>query len=216
MSTRIRISAFLLIVALGGACSSKREPEPSPQAYREAVTAFYTGLAAMQTTQEVLARQKFDRVVALVPQEPAGWANLGLLLLRQQEIEQGAEHLARPRSWRPAARRSSGCWRSPKSRRGNLAEAIGHWRRALELDPGRSEGGLRARARDRAAGRRRTTTPRRSACSSSCVARRDNLAARLEYVRLAAKRGDAAALERRHRAARRRARGVVAGKRRTS
>ena len=65
------------------------------EAYREAVTAFYTGLAAMQTTQEVLARSKFDRVVALTPHEPAGWANLGLLLLRQQEIEQGAEKLTK-------------------------------------------------------------------------------------------------------------------------
>ena len=39
-------------------CSTGREPEPAPQAYREAVTAFYTGLSAMQTTQEVLARQQ--------------------------------------------------------------------------------------------------------------------------------------------------------------
>ena len=136
MSTRIRISAFLLIVALGGACSSKREPEPSPQAYREAVTAFYVGVSAMQTTQEVLARQKFDRVVALVPQEPAGWANLGLLLLRQQELEQGAQQLARAadagarQRGDPAAagaRRRAGAETSPKRSR--------HWRRALELDP---------------------------------------------------------------------------------
>ena len=30
-----------------------------------------------------------------MPEEPAGWANLGLLLLRQQELEQGAQRLAR-------------------------------------------------------------------------------------------------------------------------
>ncbi len=59
----------------------------SDATYREAVTAFYTGLAAMQTSQDVLARQSLERVTTLVPHEPAGWANLGLLLLRQQEIE---------------------------------------------------------------------------------------------------------------------------------
>ena len=66
-----------------------------------AVTAFYVGLCAMQTTQEVLAREKFDRVVAIVPEEPAGWADLGLLLLRQQELDQGAEHLARAATLAP-------------------------------------------------------------------------------------------------------------------
>ncbi len=49
----------------------------------------------MQTSQEVLARQQFERVMELAPEEPAGWANLGLLLLRQQDIEQ-ASAAARP------------------------------------------------------------------------------------------------------------------------
>ncbi len=81
------MTAAIIGLLISSACSSCRRPatEVSDDAYREAVTAFYTGLAAMQTTQEVLAREKFDRVVALAPQEPAGWANVGLLLLRQQE-----------------------------------------------------------------------------------------------------------------------------------
>ena len=103
--------------------------------YREAVTAFYTGLSAMQTTQEVLAREKFDRVVALVPQEPAGWADLGLLLLRQQELDQGAQHLARAAALAPESAEIQRLQALAESRRGNLAEAIRHWRRALELDP---------------------------------------------------------------------------------
>src|SRR5215210_8031775 len=99
--SRVLLATFVVLLAIGAACSSRREPEAAPPAYREAVTAFYTGLSAMQTTQEVLAREKFDRVVALVPQEPAGWANLGLLLLRQQELEQGAQHLARAAALAP-------------------------------------------------------------------------------------------------------------------
>ena len=90
------MTAAFIAVLISSACSSCRRPVPSAEltdsTYREAVTAFYTGLAAMQTTQEVLAREKFDRVVTLAPQEPAGWANVGLLLLRQQEIDAGREH----------------------------------------------------------------------------------------------------------------------------
>src|SRR5437867_6520694 len=104
MLRRFLLAASLLIVAIGAACSScssGRKPEISPQVYLEAVTAFYTGLSAMQTTQEVLAREQFDRVVALVPQEPAGWADLGLLLLRQQDLDQGAQDLARAAALAP-------------------------------------------------------------------------------------------------------------------
>jgi len=78
MSIRVFLTG-LCAIALCAApcgCSRHRSEQPSPQAYAEAVTAFYTGLSAMQTTQEVLAREKFDRVIALVPQEPAAWADL--------------------------------------------------------------------------------------------------------------------------------------------
>src|SRR4029079_1342804 len=91
------IASLLVLVAISASCRSTRAPEAqlSPAAYRETVTAFYTGLAAMQTTQEVLAREKFDRVVALVPQEPAGWADRGLLLLRQQDLDRGIQDISR-------------------------------------------------------------------------------------------------------------------------
>ena len=122
-----------MLVAIGVSCRSTSAPEAelSPAAYRETVTAFYTGLSAMQTTQEVLARQKFDRVVALAPQEPAGWANLGLLLLRQQELEQGAQQLARASSLAPESAAIQRLQALAESRRGNLPEAATYWRRAL-------------------------------------------------------------------------------------
>ena len=93
--------AAVVAALISGACSSCRRPGSdanatlSESAYREVVPAFYTGLAAMQTTQEVMAREKFERVVALAPGEPAGWANIGLLLLRQQEIEPAKERLTK-------------------------------------------------------------------------------------------------------------------------
>ena len=67
----------------------------SDEIYREAVTAFYVALAAMQTSQDLHARKEFERFVRLVPDEPAGWANLGLLALRQQQFEGAAGRLSK-------------------------------------------------------------------------------------------------------------------------
>ena len=109
-----------------------RRPIVPEATYREAVTAFHTALAAIQTSQEVAgARRSSSASIALVPQEPAGWANLGLLLLRQQEIGPArssstkAAELAPENAAHPAA---AGARREP---RGNSAEAI----RALAARP---------------------------------------------------------------------------------
>ena len=162
--------------------------------YLEAVTAFYTGLSAMQTTQEVLAREKFDRVVALVPQEPSGWADLGLLLLRQQELDQGAQHLARAAALAPDSAEIQRLQALAESRRGNLAEAIQHWRRAIELDPNDLEAAYAlALDTERQGGAENDAEAQR--ILGQLIARKENLAARLEYVRIAAKRGDQAALK---------------------
>jgi hypothetical protein len=189
MSSRVLLSASLLIAAFAIACSSERQVEVPPAVYREAVTAFYVGLSAMQTTQEVLAREKFDRVVAIVPQEPAGWANLGLLLLRQQDLEQGAQRLAQAAALAPESGAIQRLQALAESRRGNLAEAIAHWRKALELDPQDREAAY-ALALDveRQGGAESDAAAQRTL--GELIARRDNLAARLEYLRLAAKRGD--------------------------
>ena len=48
----------------------RRQPAISDEAYREAVVSFYTGLAALQTSQEVLARQQLERVTTLAPAQP--------------------------------------------------------------------------------------------------------------------------------------------------
>jgi tetratricopeptide (TPR) repeat protein len=182
------------VLAVASGCSScRRQPDVAPEAYREAVTAFYTGLAAMQTTQEVLARSKFDRVVALTPHEPAGWANLGLLLLRQQEIEQGAEKLTKAAELAPDSAAIQRLLALAESRRGNLNASLAHWRRALEIDPDDLEAAYSlALETERQGGADHDAEAQR--LLEQLVARRGNLAARLEYLRLAAKRGDVAAL----------------------
>ena len=53
---RRRLTPLFLLLLV--ACS--RESSISDDAYRQAVTAFYTGLAAMQTSQDVLAREELQ------------------------------------------------------------------------------------------------------------------------------------------------------------
>ena len=88
-----RRALHLVLAALVSGAACRRAADVPPEVYRDAVVAFHTALAAIDTSQEVLAREQLDRVVALVPQEPAGWANLGLLLLRQQENAAAKERL---------------------------------------------------------------------------------------------------------------------------
>jgi hypothetical protein len=147
----------------------------------------------METTQDVLAREKFDRVIAIVPQEPATWANRGVLLLRQQDLDRAAQDFAHAATMAPESAAIQRLQALAESRRGNLADAITHWRRALELD-----------ARDvEAAYALALDIERQGTAASDAEAQRvlerllagkDNLAARLEYARIAAKRDDAAAL----------------------
>jgi hypothetical protein len=196
MFPRFLVPAFLFVaIGLGcSRCSTTRTPETPPTVYREAVTAFYVGLSAMQTTQEVLARQQFDRVVALVPQEPAGWANLGLLLLRQQDLDQGAVQLTRAAELAPDSAAVQKLLALADSRRGKLPEAIAHWRRALQLDlQDREAAYALALEIERQAGPDSDAEAQR--VLEQLLGRSDNLAARIESMRIAAKRGDAAALK---------------------
>lgn len=193
------MTAAVIGLLISSACSSCRRPaaELTESAYREVVTAFYTGLAAMETTQEVLAREKFDRVVTLAPQEPAGWANVGLLLMRQQEIEPAKERLTKAAELAPRSAEIQKLLALLESRAGNIEAAARHWKRALELKPedGRAAFAL-ARDLERLGGAEHDAEAQRVLDALVSRPDRDNLAARLEFARLAAKRGDASALAR--------------------
>jgi hypothetical protein len=194
--TKLRSLVCLTLAASAAvsSCASCRQPAEVPEAtYREAVTAFHTALAALETSQEPLARQKLDRVIVLVPQEPAGWANLGLLLLRQQENGPGKERLLKAAELAPRSAEVERLLAIAESRGGNSVESIRHWRRALELDPGNAKAAY-ALAQET----ERQGTPESDGDAQrvleGLLAQADNLPVRLDAIRLAGKRGDAAAV----------------------
>ena len=71
-------------------CHSSGLPKPATQAYLNEVTAFYVGLAALQVGDDVRADSTLERATQLAEGEPAGWANWGVLALRQGNFEAAA------------------------------------------------------------------------------------------------------------------------------
>ena len=192
-SLRFVCSTALIVTALA-ASSCRRTPSVSDAAYRDAVAAFHTSLAALQTSQDVLARRELERVVQLVPHEPAGWANLGLLLLRQQQLDEALQRLAKASELAPRHAPVERLLALAHSQKGDVGESIRHWRRAMELD------GVDLRAPfslaqevERQGGAENEAEAQR--VLASLADRSGNLAAQLEYARLSARRGDAPALQ---------------------
>ena len=188
------VAAALLAASCSGGCW-RRTPEVSAEDYRQAVVAFYTGLAALQTSQEVLARSELDRAIALVPHEPAAWANVGLLLLRQQEIDAATERLNKAAELAPDAAQIQRLLALAAGRQGDLPAAIRHWKRALELDPDDPKAAYAlALDLERAGGDGNEAEAQRTL--ADLASRTGNLVVQLDLARMAAKRGDAGALER--------------------
>ena len=89
---------LVLVFASAGCRREATLPVKSSPEYSQAVSAFYVGLAALQVGDDVRADSKLAQLTQLVPDEPAGWANWGLLALRQRNFDAAAERLERARS----------------------------------------------------------------------------------------------------------------------
>src|SRR3977135_1570153 len=96
VSFRLVLSLFLLatlIVTCSGCDSGAKLPQRSSKEYSNVVSAFYAGLAALQVGNDVYAETKLSEVTQHAPGEPAGWANWGVLALRQRNFGAAAQRL---------------------------------------------------------------------------------------------------------------------------
>ncbi|MGH9308750.1 MAG: FG-GAP-like repeat-containing protein [Vicinamibacterales bacterium] len=192
MSTRTILCACIAL-ALASAVSCRRQPVIADEVYVEAVARFHTGLAALQTSQDVLARRELERVTQIVPQEPAAWADLGLLFLRQQQLDEASARLAKASELAPESAAIERLRALTESQKGNVEQAIRHWRRAAELDAADVKAPFAlAQEIERQGGAANEAEAQR--VLESLAARSGNLAVQIEYARLAARRGDQAAL----------------------
>ena len=163
--------------------------------YLDLVSAFYVGLAALQSGDDARAQQKLTLASQLAPGEPASWANLGLLAVRQQEFDTAYKDVDQARSLAPDNSRVEALLGLIESRRGQLPQAIGHLQKAVDLDPKNSKA-LFALAEQA----ERQATGTSDADAEKLFVRMlnqlpGNVAVLLEVSRLAAKTGDHAQLQ---------------------
>src|SRR5882762_1731137 len=132
------VGVFLLAVLLlvsSGCRRGAQLPSKGSKEYNEAVRVFYIALAALQVGHDVQADSKLALFTNLAPAEPAGWANWGLLALRQRNLDTAAERLQRARELAPENDQIYYLLGLLESSRGKSAEAIAALRKAVELNP---------------------------------------------------------------------------------
>jgi len=181
---------------LSTACSRNSGlPQPGTPQYADLVRAFYVGLAGLQTGADDPARQNLTKATGIAPGEPAGFANLGILALRQQDFDNAFKFADQARTLAPDNSRIEELLGIVESKRGKQAEAIAHFKKAVAADP-KNLKALYALADE---------TERQAAENGDAeagklfaqvlAARPENTAALLEVARLAAKTGDSATLK---------------------
>jgi cytochrome c-type biogenesis protein CcmH/NrfG len=191
-----KITPMLLVALL--AISSCRPganlPDKSSPQYNEIVRTFYIGLAALQVGHDVQADAKLAQFTQIAAAEPAGWANWGLLALRQRNYDTAAVRLTRARDLAPDNSDIHYLIGLLESSRGNTAEAITALRKSVELDQNNLIAIYKLAEEVERQGDEKGAEEFQALVQKILTAQPDNLAAQIELARIAAKRNDAATL----------------------
>jgi Tfp pilus assembly protein PilF len=195
----------LLVFALGGLAGwliyqrTNRLPQPGEPAYADLVRAFYKGTVALQVVEPDRAESQLTRATQIAPREAAPFANLGLYYLRglrgSPELDRAGENLQRAADLAPRDSRIAALQGLLEERRNRADEAIGHYRRAFDVDPNNLRA-ARALAQLIENQRGPTSDADARAIYERVLERQpNNLLALLERARLAARQGDQQALQ---------------------
>ncbi|HEX4308506.1 MAG TPA: FG-GAP-like repeat-containing protein [Acidobacteriaceae bacterium] len=169
-------------------------PKPRSAQYTQFVRAFYVGLAAMEVGNDVRAESELSQATQLAPGEPAGWADWGILALRQRNFDPAKQRLDRAHALAPGNSRIDADLGVLESARGNSAEAIANLRKAVDLDPQNLRALYVLAVETERQGGPNSETEFQQLIEKILAAQPDNLAALIELSRIAAKRGDATTL----------------------
>ena len=131
---RLVVLGMLAVMAWSGGCESSTVPSPDSDAYREALTAFYTAVPALQVGENYRARKHLETASTLASGEPAVWANRGLLALRTRNLDAAQEHLGQARRLAPDHSQIQYLSGLVARAQGRYDDAISYLRRATELD----------------------------------------------------------------------------------
>jgi tetratricopeptide (TPR) repeat protein len=190
------IILITIMIAISGCQRVAKLPDKSSKEYTDVVRAFYVGLAALQVGDDVRADAKLAEVTRLVAGEPAGWANWGLLALRQRNFDDAALRLEHARSLAPESDQIRYLIGLLESGRGRSAEAIAALRKAVELNPKNLVATYKLAEEIERQGDENSEAEFQRLVEKILEAQPANLAALLELARASAKRGDADTLHR--------------------
>ncbi|MDT5060624.1 MAG: hypothetical protein QOH63_1083 [Acidobacteriota bacterium] len=191
----ILLLVSLALLSIAGCKSAPKLPEKNSKEYNETVRAFYVGLAALQVGDDVRAESELTKATQLAPDEPAAWADLGLLSLRQRNMDAAGERLEKARSLAPDNSRIYVLVAILESNRGRLPEAINNLRKAIELDPKNLKALYMLAEETERQGDEASAPEVQKLLSKILELQPDNLAVQLEATRIAAKRNDAETLK---------------------
>ena len=193
---KILLSVLLGALILIFSCSSKPKfPKKDSAAYKNVVSAFYIGLSALQVGDDVHAESKLSEVTQLVPGEPAGWANWGILALRQRNYDLAGQRLEKARDLTPQNDQIYNLLGILESQRGNSAQAVADFRKATDINPRNLRALYSLAEETERQGATNSDADFQSLMQKILAAQPSNLAAQLEFGRMAAKRGDAEGLK---------------------
>src|SRR5215203_3741435 len=191
LKRRLPATMLLLVLFTISACrpGANLPTRSSPQ-YNELVRTFYIGLAALQVGHDVQADAKLQQFTQLAPTEPAGWANWGILALRQRNYDTAAERLNKARDLAPDNSDIYYLLGLLESSRGNSADAINDLRKSVELDQKNLIATYKLAEEVERQGDEKSAQEFQSLNQKILAAQPDNLAGLVESTRIAAKRGD--------------------------
>ena len=187
--------ALGVMLTFAGCHSAAPLPDKSSKEYGNVVSAFYIGLAALQVGDDVHAESKLSEVTQLVPAEPAGWANWGVLALRQRNYDLAAQRLEKARDLAPQNDQIYELLGILEGERGHSTEAIANLRKAVELNPKNLRAAYALAEEIERQGAADSDAEVQQVMQNILAAQPDNIAALLELSRVAAKRSDAATLK---------------------
>lgn len=184
-----------LLLAISACRPTAKLPTKSSPEYNELVRTFYIGLAALEVGHDVQADAKLAQFTQLAAAEPVGWANWGLLALRQRNYDVAAERLHKARDLAPDNSDIHYLLGLLESSRGNTPAAIEELRKAVELDQTNLIAIYKLAEEVERQGDQKSTDEFQTLIQKILAAQPDNLAALVELSRIAAKRGDAETLK---------------------
>jgi Tfp pilus assembly protein PilF len=137
------IAGIILVLLIGVGVGAyflwlrPKRPLPGPDSplYQEYAEAFQLGLAGLDADRRTIAEKNLDAAVKLIPEEPAAWANRGLLHLRYNELEEATRDLEKADKLAPDNTEVEILLGLLAERKGKLDEAVKSLRKAIKQKP---------------------------------------------------------------------------------